>query len=127
MSDVSVLLKRCVGQPVRPPLIPARTGKVIHAELNHRDRFVEKIVPIPMNTFFRRATLVAVATGPRRKMDEVLDGLGAYTPDIDAHTTLMLAGNDRTQHWSRVTDGAPGRHSRTAAIPGRRDAWMINR
>jgi cytochrome oxidase Cu insertion factor (SCO1/SenC/PrrC family) len=33
--------------------------------------------------------------------------LGQYTPNIESHTTLMLAGNDRTRHWTRVLPMVP--------------------
>ena len=40
-------------------------------------------------------------TGPKRKMDEVLDGLGAYTPNFEDHPAMVLVGDGRTGQWSR--------------------------
>jgi protein SCO1/2 len=40
-------------------------------------------------------------TGPKRTMDEVLDGLGAYTPNFENHPSMVLVGDGRTGEWSR--------------------------
>ncbi len=41
-------------------------------------------------------------TGKKENVDFLIKRLGQYTPNIESHTTLMLAGNDRTRHWIRV-------------------------
>ena len=41
-------------------------------------------------------------TGDKQNLETIIRKLGQYTPDVEAHTTLMLAGNDRTRHWTRV-------------------------
>jgi len=41
-------------------------------------------------------------TGDKQNLETIIRKLGQYTPDIESHTTLMLAGNDRTRHWTRV-------------------------
>jgi len=41
-------------------------------------------------------------TGDKQNLDTIVRKLGQYTPDVEAHTTLMLAGNDKTRHWTRV-------------------------
>ena len=41
-------------------------------------------------------------TGEKKNVEFLIRKLGQYTPDVESHTTLMLAGNDRTQHWTRV-------------------------
>ena len=46
-------------------------------------------------------------TGEKPNLDFLIKRLGQYTPGIEAHTTLMLAGNDRTQHWARVLPMVP--------------------
>ena len=46
-------------------------------------------------------------TGDKPKVEFLIKRLGQYSPDIEAHTTLMLAGNDRTQHWARVLPMVP--------------------
>jgi protein SCO1/2 len=40
-------------------------------------------------------------TGPKRTMDEVLDGLGAYSPNFEDHPAMVLVGDGRTGEWSR--------------------------
>jgi protein SCO1/2 len=34
-------------------------------------------------------------------MDEVLDGLGAYSPNFEDHPAMVLVGDGRTGEWSR--------------------------
>jgi cytochrome oxidase Cu insertion factor (SCO1/SenC/PrrC family) len=46
-------------------------------------------------------------TGEKQNVELLIKKLGQYTPDIEAHTTLMLAGNDRTRHWTRVLPMVP--------------------
>jgi cytochrome oxidase Cu insertion factor (SCO1/SenC/PrrC family) len=46
-------------------------------------------------------------TGEKRNVELLIRKLGQYTPNIEAHTTLMLAGNDRTRHWTRVLPMVP--------------------
>lgn len=46
-------------------------------------------------------------TGEKQNLEFLIKKLGQYTPDVEAHTTLMLAGNDRTRHWTRVLPMVP--------------------
>jgi cytochrome oxidase Cu insertion factor (SCO1/SenC/PrrC family) len=46
-------------------------------------------------------------TGEKKNLEFLVKKLGQYTPDVEAHTTLMLAGNDLTQHWTRVLPMVP--------------------
>ena len=41
-------------------------------------------------------------TGEKDNLEFLVKRLGQYTPDIESHTTLMLAGNTITRHWTRV-------------------------
>ena len=41
-------------------------------------------------------------TGDKQNLETIVRKLGQYTPDVEAHTTLMLAGNTKTRHWTRV-------------------------
>ena len=41
-------------------------------------------------------------TGEKKNLEFLIKKLGQYTPDIESHTTLMLAGNTITRHWTRV-------------------------
>ena len=46
-------------------------------------------------------------TGPKENLEFIVKRLGQYTQEIEAHSTLMLAGNDRTRHWTRVMPMVP--------------------
>lgn len=40
-------------------------------------------------------------TGNKRSMDEVLDGMGAYTSNFEDHPAMVLVGDGRSGEWSR--------------------------
>lgn len=40
-------------------------------------------------------------TGPKTIMDEVLDGLGAYSPNFEDHPSMVLVGDGRSGEWRR--------------------------
>ena len=46
-------------------------------------------------------------TGDKKNLDAIIYKLGQYTKDINAHSTLMLAGNAITRHWTRVLPMTP--------------------
>jgi cytochrome oxidase Cu insertion factor (SCO1/SenC/PrrC family) len=46
-------------------------------------------------------------TGSKRNMTHIVQKLGQYEEDIGAHSTLMLAGNTRTRHWTKVMPVTP--------------------
>lgn len=46
-------------------------------------------------------------TGKKENLDHIVNKLGQYTEEVEAHSTLMLAGNDRTRHWVRVMPMVP--------------------
>ena len=46
-------------------------------------------------------------TGEKKNLEFLIKKLGQYTPDIESHTTLMLAGNTITRHWTRVMPMLP--------------------
>ena len=41
-------------------------------------------------------------TGNTENLNYIVKKLGQYSPDIEAHSTLMLGGNTKTRHWTRV-------------------------
>ena len=41
-------------------------------------------------------------TGAKQNVDYIVTKLGQYTPEVETHSTLMLAGNTRTRHWKKV-------------------------
>lgn len=40
-------------------------------------------------------------TGPTGRVNEVLKGFGAYTPNFEDHPPLVLVGDARSGHWTR--------------------------
>jgi len=46
-------------------------------------------------------------TGDSQNINTIIQKLGQWTPDIESHTTLMLAGNTITRHWTRVLPMVP--------------------
>lgn len=46
-------------------------------------------------------------TGDKQNLDTIIRKMGQFTPDFEAHTTLMLAGNTVTRHWTRVVPMTP--------------------
>ena len=46
-------------------------------------------------------------SGDKKNMDTIIYKLGQYTREITAHSTMMLAGNARTRHWTRVLPMTP--------------------
>lgn len=40
-------------------------------------------------------------TGDKRKVDRVLEGLGAYTPDFRDHPAMVLVGDPSSERWVR--------------------------
>ena len=46
-------------------------------------------------------------TGDKKNLEFIVKRLGQYTKEVEAHSTLMLAGNDRTRHWTRVMPMVP--------------------
>lgn len=54
-------------------------------------------------------------TGDKRAVDEVLRGLGAYTPDFEDHPSMVLVGDPLTGTWTRFF-GFPGSDRILAAV-----------
>ena len=46
-------------------------------------------------------------TGDKQNLDFIVKRLGQYTQDVESHSTLMLAGNTITRHWTRVMPMVP--------------------
>ena len=41
-------------------------------------------------------------TGNADHLDTIISKLGQYTEDMEAHSTMMLAGNVNTAHWIKI-------------------------
>ncbi|WP_455200230.1 SCO family protein [Kaarinaea lacus] len=46
-------------------------------------------------------------TGNKNEVDAIIRKLGLYTPNIEEHNTLLLAGNTRTRHWIKIVPNIP--------------------
>lgn len=46
-------------------------------------------------------------TGESTNINHIIKKLGQYTPDLQSHSTLMLAGNVKTAHWMKIPPTAP--------------------
>jgi cytochrome oxidase Cu insertion factor (SCO1/SenC/PrrC family) len=46
-------------------------------------------------------------TGKKQNLEFIVKRLGQYTEEVEVHSTLMLAGNTRTRHWTRVQPMVP--------------------
>jgi cytochrome oxidase Cu insertion factor (SCO1/SenC/PrrC family) len=46
-------------------------------------------------------------TGESANVNQIIKKLGQYSPDLQSHSTLMLAGNVKTAHWMKIPPTAP--------------------
>lgn len=46
-------------------------------------------------------------TGEPVKVNQVVKKLGQYSPDVEAHSTLLLAGNVKDRHWVKIPPNLP--------------------
>jgi cytochrome oxidase Cu insertion factor (SCO1/SenC/PrrC family) len=46
-------------------------------------------------------------TGERDNVEHIVKKLGQYSPDLQAHSTLILAGNVKYAHWMKIAPNAP--------------------
>jgi len=46
-------------------------------------------------------------TGDPENLTRIVKKLGTYTEDVEAHTTMVLAANVRTAHWTKIPPNVP--------------------
>ena len=46
-------------------------------------------------------------TGEKANLDNVVKRLGQYFPDVEEHSTLIIAGNVAEQHWMKIMPSVP--------------------
>jgi len=46
-------------------------------------------------------------TGKPENVDTIVKRLGQWSPDVEAHSTLVLAGNVNERHWMKIIPSAP--------------------
>jgi protein SCO1 len=102
------------------PLITHKLLQVreaLGAEKAERIRFVsvsidpERDTPAALKAFAQRqrADLPGwlFLTGASADVEHIVKKLGQYTPDVESHSTLVLAGNVATRHWMKVPPHMP--------------------
>jgi len=46
-------------------------------------------------------------TGDKDKVNHIVKKLGQFTPDVEEHSTLLLAGNVKDRHWVKIPPTVP--------------------
>jgi cytochrome oxidase Cu insertion factor (SCO1/SenC/PrrC family) len=46
-------------------------------------------------------------TGNKKDVDQVIARLGQYVENIDGHSTVLIAGNDKQRHWTKIRPDVP--------------------
>jgi len=46
-------------------------------------------------------------TGPKERVDHILKKLGQFNEEVEAHSTLFIAGNVGAKRWSKIRPDAP--------------------
>lgn len=46
-------------------------------------------------------------TGDKDKVNHIVKKLGQFTPEVEEHSTLLLAGNVRDRHWVKIPPTVP--------------------
>lgn len=46
-------------------------------------------------------------TGKREDVNQVIARLGQYVKDIEGHSTLLIAGNEKRKHWTKIRPDEP--------------------
>ena len=46
-------------------------------------------------------------TGDPKNLENIVKRLGQYNDDVEAHSTLLLAANVRTAHWTKIPPNVP--------------------
>ena len=88
---------------VRSMMVPAIKDEVWYVTLSVDP---ERDTPEAMKKFAARQGVDEsrwiFLTGEKKNLEFLVKKLGQYTPEIESHTTLMLAGNTITRRWTRV-------------------------
>jgi cytochrome oxidase Cu insertion factor (SCO1/SenC/PrrC family) len=46
-------------------------------------------------------------TGNKKDVDQVIARLGQYVENIDGHSTVLIAGNEKQRHWTKIRPDVP--------------------
>ena len=53
------------------------------------------------------AAMKEFVTGDPENLGYIVKKLGQYTDDVEAHSTLLIAANVRTAHWTKIPPNVP--------------------
>lgn len=114
---ISFIFTNCEGacplvaqklKQARALMVPAIKDEVLYVTLSVDP---ERDTPQAMKQFAEKQGLDEsrwlFLTGKKQNLEFLVKRLGQHTPNIEAHTTLLLAGNDKTRHWTRVLPMVP--------------------
>jgi cytochrome oxidase Cu insertion factor (SCO1/SenC/PrrC family) len=113
---ISFIFTRCT---TACPLIAARLNQ-IHARLDERlgrkVTFIaisvdpEHDTPQRLKEFARKQQVEhpgwLFLTGKKEDVNQVVARLGQYVENIEAHSTMLIAGNEKRQHWTKIRPDA---------------------
>lgn len=106
-SDACPLITRTLGE-VKDRLEASGAGKVTFVSISIDP---ERDPPEALKAFARqhnanRADWIFL-TGAKKNVEHIVRKLGQYTERAQEHSTLLIAGNDRTRHWMKIPPGQP--------------------
>ncbi len=71
----------------------------------------ERDTPAALKKFARRHSADhdgwVFLTGQPENINQIVRKLGQYSPDLESHSTVMLAGNVRTAQWMKIPPNVP--------------------
>jgi cytochrome oxidase Cu insertion factor (SCO1/SenC/PrrC family) len=97
---------------------PVMTSKLVHVKKLLGDQMDSAVHFISISTDPERDTPAALKafadanrvksenwtflTGEKKNIDHIIGRFGQYNEQVEAHSTLMLVGNLKTRHWSKI-------------------------
>ena len=96
-------------------LLTARS--MLDEEVNIRVHFIsisidpERDTPASLREFMTKFKVPAdnwvFLTGGKENVNHIVKKLGQFTPDVEEHSTLLLAGNVKERHWVKIPPTVP--------------------
>lgn len=95
MTSKLVRVKQLLGEP---------TERAVHFISISTDP--ERDTPAALKEFAEKNKATSknwtFLTGEKKNIDHIIGRFGQYNEDFGAHSTLMLIGNLKTRHWSKI-------------------------
>jgi cytochrome oxidase Cu insertion factor (SCO1/SenC/PrrC family) len=102
------------------PLITRKllsTRELMAEEVNVRVHFVsisidpERDTPAALQEFMTKFDIPSdnwlFLTGDKQNVEHIVRKLGQFTPEVEEHSTLLLAGNVKERHWVKIPPTVP--------------------